>query len=154
MIDAWLLWEICLLSWGSGFSFILYSIWLAKLILGIADSKTAPFVMLPCLCNMLIHFFLASCFYWVEILFFVLMCVQLGNTYQILTLCSASRRPHFFDVWRFLRFLRSQHHCKRQRSTRGGGQSTRLRAEEDAHGGAWRRTTHVAAGGGARGSGQ
>ena len=132
MIDAWLLWEICLLSWGSGFSFILYSIWLAKLILGIADSKTAPFVMLPCLCNMLIHFFLASCFYWVEILFFVLMCVQLGNTYQILTLCSTSHRPHFFDVWRFLRLLIAQRRCKWQCSTRGGGWWARLRAEKDA----------------------
>ena len=38
------------------------------------------------------------------------------------SLCSASRRPHFFDLWRFLRFLIAQHCCKRQCSlARGAG---------------------------------
>jgi len=73
----------------------------------LVDSKTAPFVMLPCLCNMLIHFFLANCFYWVEILIFVLMCVcSWAKPLAIWLVCSVSYHPHSLiydsslDSWR------------------------------------------------------
>ena len=62
--------------------------------------------MLPCLCNMVIHFFLSFAFIeWRDTNFCSNVCAAGQYLSKFDTICSVSRRPHFFDQWQFLIFL-------------------------------------------------